>query len=113
MHEMSICESIVQTLEEQAAAQSYSRVRVVRLEIGPFAGVEPESLRFCFDAVTRGTLAESAGLEIISTQPEAWCLSCGKNVVIEARFDPCPECGGRHLQVNGGDELRIKELEVE
>ena len=113
MHEMSICESVVQTLEEQAAAQNYSRVRVVRLEIGPFSGVELESLRFCFDAVTRGTLAENAALEIISTQPEAWCLSCGKTVSIAGRFDPCPECGGFQLQMNGGDELRIKELEVD
>lgn len=113
MHEMSICESVVQTLEEQAAVQDYSRVRVVRLEIGPFAGVEPESLRFCFDVVTRDTLAEGAALEIITTQPQAWCLDCEKNITIVERFDPCPECGGRQLQVSGGDELRIKELEVD
>jgi hydrogenase nickel incorporation protein HypA/HybF len=113
MHEMSLCESVVQVLEEQAAAQQFARVKLVRLEVGPFSGVELEALRFCFDAVTRGTLAEGAALEIISTQAAAWCLPCGKNVTITERFDPCPECGGFQLQVSGGDELRIKELEVD
>jgi hydrogenase nickel incorporation protein HypA/HybF len=113
MHEMSICESVVQVLEEQAAAQHYSRVKLVRLEVGPFSGVEQEALRFCFDAVTRGTLADGAALEIVNTIPAAWCIPCGKNVTIQERFSPCPECGGYQLQVSGGDELRIKELEVD
>jgi hydrogenase nickel incorporation protein HypA/HybF len=34
-------------------------------------------------------------------------------VRVAQRFDACPDCGGYQLQVTGGDELRIKELEVE
>ncbi|MCG7980654.1 MAG: hydrogenase maturation nickel metallochaperone HypA, partial [Candidatus Thiodiazotropha endolucinida] len=30
-----------------------------------------------------------------------------------ARYEACPECGSYQLQVTGGDEMRIKELEVE
>ncbi|MBC7908848.1 MAG: hydrogenase maturation nickel metallochaperone HypA, partial [Rhodospirillaceae bacterium] len=29
------------------------------------------------------------------------------------RFDPCPKCGGFGLAVTAGEEMRIKELEVE
>jgi hydrogenase nickel incorporation protein HypA/HybF len=113
MHEMSLCQSVVQILEEQAMAQSYSRVKTVRLEIGPLAAVEPESMRFCFDAATRGTIAENATLDIIETTASAWCFSCGDTVSIEARYSACPKCGSAQLQVTGGDELRIKELEVD
>jgi hydrogenase nickel incorporation protein HypA/HybF len=113
MHEMSICESVVQVLEEQAAAQQFARVKLVRLEVGPFSGVELEALRFCFDAVTRGTLAEGAALEIVTPPAAAWCLPCGKAVAIKERHDECPECGGFQLQITGGTELRIKELEVD
>ncbi len=60
MHEMSLCQGVVRILEEQAAAHAYKRVKTVRLEVGPLATVEPEALRFCFDAATRGTLAENA-----------------------------------------------------
>jgi len=112
VHEMSICEGIVDVLEAQAVSQNFRQVEKIRLEIGPLSGVEIEALRFCFDAVTRGTLAQDAALEIIETRGEAWCLKCAKTVVVNQRFDACPDCGSYQLQVTGGDELRIKDLEV-
>lgn len=112
MHEMALCQNILQVLEEQAAEQGYAAVKTVWLEIGPLAGVEQEALRFGFDAAASGTLADQAELMIVETQGEAWCDSCAKTVPIRHRFDACPRCGGYQLQVTGGDELRIKELEV-
>ena len=112
MHEMALCENILRVLEEQAAAQHYASVKTVWLEIGPLAGIELEALRFSFDAVASGTLADQAELVIVETQGEAWCESCAETVPIRQRFDACPRCGGYALQVTGGEELRIKELEV-
>lgn len=112
MHEMAICESILDTLKEQARAQHFDTVRRVCLEIGPFSGVEIEALKFGFDVVTRGSLAENAALEIVETGASAWCMPCGENVAIAERYDACPKCGSHQLQVTGGEELRIKELEV-
>ena len=113
MHEMSLCASIVQIIEEQAGEQGFERVNRVWLEIGPLSGVELEAMRFGFDVVTRGTLAENATLDILETAAEAWCMQCSKTVPITQRFDACPECGGFQLQVTGGEELRIRELEVD
>lgn len=112
MHEMAISESIVQIIEEQAEAQNFSGVKTVWLEIGRFAGIELEALRFTFEIVSRNSVAEGSCLEIIEIPGTAWCMECGKNVDIQQRFDPCPECGGFQLQVSGGDGMRIKELEV-
>lgn len=113
MHEMSLCEGIMQILENNAQSQGYTRVKTVWLEIGKLAGVEQSALRFSFEVVTRGTLADSAQLEIIDVAADAWCLMCCKPVRIEQRFDACPDCGSFQLQISGGDEMRIKELEVE
>lgn len=113
MHEMSLCEGVLQVLEEQARAQQFSRVKTVFLEIGELAGVDPEAMRFGFDVVMKGTLADGAALQIIHLPGRAWCLPCGKEVHVAQRFEPCPACGGYQLQVTGGDELRVKELEVE
>ena len=112
MHEMALCESIVQILEQEALRQDFSQVKTVWLEIGPLAGVELEALRFSFDAVARGTVAGQARLEIIETEGRAWCLACAKTVPVSQRFDPCPDCGSYQVQVTGGEEMRIKELEV-
>lgn len=112
MHEMSICRSILETLEEQAGLQRFSRVERVCLEIGPFAGVEVSALRFGFDVVMRGSLAADAVLDIIEAPGEAWCPRCAETVRVRERFDACPRCGAAGLRLTGGDELRIKELEV-
>lgn len=113
MHEMAIAESILGALEDHARAQQFGKVTLVRLEIGPLAGVEVDALRFSFDVVTKGTLADGARLDIISDPAQAWCMACSKTVEIAQRFDPCPDCGGHQLQITRGTELRIKELEVE
>ncbi|MDD2761763.1 MAG: hydrogenase maturation nickel metallochaperone HypA, partial [Methylomonas sp.] len=82
MHEMSLCESILQTLEQQAEVQHYRKVNTVWLEIGTLAGVEVDALRFGFDIVVKGSLAETAKLEIIEIPGEAWCLACGNTVTV-------------------------------
>ena len=112
MHEMSICESILGVLKDQAREQKFDRVKRVCVEVGPLAGVEIEALKFGFDVVMRGSLAEHAVLDIIETPARAWCFACGMTVIIAERYDPCPGCGSHQLQVTSGEELRIKELEV-
>ncbi len=113
MHEMSLCEGVLKILQENATLQGYDKVKTVWLEIGKLSGAEPEAMRFSFDVVVQGTLADGATLEIIELPGQAWCMQCGKAVEVQQRFDACPECGSYQLQVTGGDEMRIKELEVE
>ena len=113
MHEMSLCEGVLQILQENASSQGYQRVKTVWLEIGALSGVETQAMRFGFEAVMKGTLAEGARLEIITLPGEAWCMQCAKTVPAKQRFDACPDCGSYQLQVTAGDEMKIKELEVE
>ncbi|MDG3084582.1 hydrogenase maturation nickel metallochaperone HypA [Vibrio hannami] len=112
MHEMSLCESLVQVIEEQATAQGYKQVKTVYLDVGPFAGIETDAMHFCFDVVCRGTVANNAKLEINELSGKAWCFDCQKEVSISDRLDPCPDCAGFSLQTKGGDEMKIRELEV-
>lgn len=67
MHEMSLLRGLVQQLETTARQHGGGRIRVVRLKLGPLAHIEPEHLREHFVAATHGTLAESATLEIETT----------------------------------------------
>ncbi len=113
MHEMSLCESILSILEDEAERQDFTSIKKVCLEIGDLAGVELEALRFGFEVVMRGSLAEGATLEIRRIPGEAWCMQCSKTVETRQRFDACPDCGSHQLQVTGGEDLRVSELEVE
>lgn len=113
MHEMALTESLVDLIEDEGRKQGFTRVRVVRLEIGALGCVDAEAIRFCFDAVARGAIVEGARLDIIAVAGEGWCLDCSKTVPVRERFGPCPECGGYHVQVTAGEDMRVKELEVE
>ena len=113
MHEMSLAENVLQIIEESARTQKFRRVRTVVLEIGQLAAVEPEAMRFCFDAVTGGSIAEGALLEIIEIPGEGRCDTCGEAVAMQEPYGLCPACGSPHLQVVAGDRMRVKNLEVE
>lgn len=112
MHEMSLAEGIRTIVQEQAKSHGFTRVTRLRLEIGRFAGVEKPALEFAFDVVMRGSAAEGAVLEIIDLPGQALCYDCMKPVEIAHRLDPCPICGGGKLIPQGGDEMRIKDMEV-
>lgn len=113
MHEISLCESIRSIVEDAAASQGFSRVKRIRLEIGALACVEPEALRFGFSAVMPGSPAEDAELEIINLPGRAWCFDCSKEIHVHSRLDLCAECGGARLTTTSGEEMRIKDMEVQ
>lgn len=112
MHEMSLCESLLGVIEDSARQEGFTKVTRVRLEVGRFAGVELPAMRFGFEVVARGTLAEGATLDFVDVPGSAWCFDCGQTVVLENRLDPCPICAGVRLQPSGGTEIRLKDMEV-
>ncbi len=112
MHEMALGQGLVDTLAEQSRLHGFAEVRVVKLAIGALGHVDPDALAFCFDVVSAGTLAEGATLEIERPAGAAHCIACGADVTIQSRIDVCPECGSLQLIVTGGEEMRIRELEV-
>jgi hydrogenase nickel incorporation protein HypA/HybF len=112
MHEMALAEGIVQIVENTARASDAATVRAVWLELGALSHVEVEALRFSFDVVTRGTVAEGARLEVLTTPGRAWCMPCGETVDLPRLGEACPRCGSHQLQVTQGDEMRVKEIEI-
>lgn len=113
MHEMALAEGVLQLVEETARREGAHCVKLIVLEIGRISSVEPEALRFCFAAVTRGSLAEAAELQIIEVPGAGWCLQCAATVALEERYGSCPQCGGYQVQAASGTEMRVKEIEIE
>ncbi len=112
MHEMALCQSMLELIEAKHRETAFSRVSRVVLEIGVLGHVDPHALEFAFDVSARGTTAEAATLEIREIAGQAWCMNCTQRTEIQRRGDPCPSCGSHQLIVEQGDEMRLKELEV-
>ena len=113
MHEMSLTESLLALVEQQAQQHKATTVTQVRVGIGALSTVEPESLRFCFDAIKpHYPIAAGATLEILTPAGIALCLTCAENVTISRRGDPCPQCGNYGLHVTTGDDMRLVDMEI-
>ena len=83
MHEMSLAEGVLQLVEDTARRENAQRVKLVVLEIGRLSSVQPDALRFCFDAVTRGGIARDAALEIVDVPGAGWCMQCAVTVPMQ------------------------------
>lgn len=112
MHEMSLAEGIRGIVEDAAIAQGFNKVNAVVLEVGALSSVEIEALRFCFDAVMKGTVADGARMVVETVAGAGWCMPCGKRVPITQLYDPCPDCGSYQVQATEGTEMRVKALDV-
>ena len=112
MHEMSLAESMLQLVEETARREHANQVKTIFVEIGQLACVEPEALKFCFEAVSRRTMAEGSQLEIMSIAGTAHCPQCQQVVPMQALYDACPTCAFHPLQPISGTEMRVREIEI-
>jgi hydrogenase nickel incorporation protein HypA/HybF len=113
MHEVSLIETVIALVEHERTRQAFGRVTVIRLNVGALGCAEPDALRFCFDAVATGTIAQGARLEIDVLPGEGWCADCASTVPLVERFGACSVCAGSRVKMTGGDGLRLAEMEVE
>lgn len=113
MHELSLCQAILEILKEQAERHQYRKVHRVELRVGPRAMVEPSSMVFAFGAVSRGTLAEGALLDIVAVPAKAVCLDCSHEAEAERLGEACPRCGSDRWMLEEDVGLRLGEIEVD
>ena len=113
MHEMSLCLSMLEVIEESAREHDFRKVKSVEVELGANGCADPETLRFAFEVVAQNTLADGARLDIVEVPVRAWCGDCEQLVDLGEDFGACPVCSGSKLRLKTGQELNIKTLEVE
>lgn len=110
MHEMSITQGIIDICEQHAQGR---RVLSVDVEIGELSSVVPDAVEFCFEACSQGTLLEGARINIIRIPGRGSCLECHCETALTALFEACRTCGGYQIRVISGEEMRVKEIEIE
>jgi hydrogenase nickel incorporation protein HypA/HybF len=111
MHELSLLENVREILESHARSQNFVKVTRVTLEIGKLSCVEPDALRFGFDVVMKGSLADEAELILTELDGIGFCQLCGQNTIMDQLYDICAHCG-KPLTVMQGMDMKIKDLVV-
>ena len=113
MHELTLAAGILDIVQHSVVAADAARVRAVRVQVGEMAGVVPDSLAFCFEAIVADTAFAAAFLEIDRVSAVATCGACG--CVTGASDTPfvCPACGALGMTIQCGEELQVVDVELD
>ena len=113
MHELGITQSIIDIAIENAEKEQAKKITSIRVAIGELSGVVSDSVSFCFEACSKGTLADGAELIIDEIAGRGKCRDCGEEVSLKPQQFNCSACGSYSVTTISGDEMRIIELEID
>ena len=111
MHELSVCQALIDQLEALAREQEASRILSLVVGVGPLSGVEARLLKQAYPLAAAGTLAEDAELGIEIRPVCVHCRSCGEDSEATANRLLCASCGDWHTDLVSGDELVLTRVE--
>lgn len=112
MHELGLAQGVLDIVRQHVPEAAAGAVRQVRVRVGTMAGVIPDSLVFCFDAITAGTPFALATLTVDHVPPTAHCAACGITFPVRPPASPCPGCGSHRVALVSGRELQVVEVEL-
>jgi len=108
MHEMGIATEIYRACRARMEGRGAGRLERVKVAVGELSAVEPDLLRFAWEALLQGEPDEGAALEIEWRPARQSCPDCGE---VDARspgawLPLCPQCS-KPLRIHGGNELDL------
>jgi len=114
MHELSLTQSLIEIIEEYSRKHHFRKVNSLKLSAGRLSCIDPKSLEFAFEVLSRETPAQGASLEFEILPAVIYCFSCGKEVTVDSCTAQCPLCLGQDVVLTGGtQELKLLELDVD
>lgn len=113
MHEMAIAQGIMDIVLSAAEQHQAKKVNHIKVLVGEMTEVEPDSLRFCFEALSEGTIACNAELGIEIVPLVGRCRDCSNEFTVKRFRFVCPECQSAGVEIISGRELRVEHLEVD
>jgi len=112
MHELAMCQAMMEQIESIALDKQADYVTSIHLGIGPLSGVDPELLKQAFFIARAGTVASDAELIIESMAVQVHCSKCDQlSNVLPSRL-VCGHCGDWRTRLVSGDELQLRHVEL-
>ena len=112
MHELSLAESILETIVEKSIALEFSLVSDITLTIGALSCVDPDSLTWYLTEISENTPLANANIHVTKTPGKMYCNHCQKNFDSDELYCCCPHCNSTDKKVISGDEMVISHIDI-
>ncbi len=113
MHELAICQALMDQVESIAAERNARSVVSIVVGMGPLSGVEVQLLKHAYPVASAGTVAEGAELVIENLPVRIKCTACGNESDALPNKLVCKICGDWRTTLLSGDELMLMRIELE
>jgi hydrogenase nickel incorporation protein HypA/HybF len=113
VHELAVAQALVEQVDAVISQHQASSANLIRVRIGPLAGVVPELLASAFPLAAAGSRMEHAALEFAHAPIRVHCQTCGAETEAAMNRLICGACGDWHTQIISGDELLLESVELE
>ncbi|MCU1455417.1 MAG: hypA [Acidimicrobiales bacterium] len=109
MHELSLCQAILGTVDARAAGRPVRRVDV---RIGHLRQVVPDSLQFSWQMLTEGTEYGDCELVVEHVPAVVHCAACDVDTTLDWPILACAACEGFDVELRSGEELQIASIDI-
>ena len=113
MHELAICQSLLDQVEAIASERNAVSVTSIVIGMGPLSGVEAELLKNAYPLASAGTIAEHAELVIQYLPVRVNCTRCNSESDALPNKLICQQCGDWRTTLISGDEMMLLSVELE
>jgi hydrogenase nickel incorporation protein HypA/HybF len=113
MHEQSIVESLLRLALNNAEKANARKIVSIDLVVGGYTGVVEDAVNFYFGFLSQNTIASGAKIRYTHIPAQLRCRDCDQLFPLQKREYYCPECNGKRVEIVGGRELYIENMEVE
>jgi hydrogenase nickel incorporation protein HypA/HybF len=113
VHELSLCQGLIDQVESLARVHSARAVTRIDVQIGPLSGIEIPLLKQAFIFARAGTVADNAALETESLPVRVHCKTCSAESEAAPNRLICGYCGDWHTELISGDEMLLTSVELE
>ena len=113
MHEQSIVASLLTLALENAEKANARKIVRINLVVGDYTGVLEDAVNFYFGFLSKDTIAAGAAINYTHVPGQLRCRDCDFLFPLQKHEYHCPKCEGKRVEIVGGRELYIENMEVE
>ena len=114
MHELGLVNYVVKQVSRIAEENHVAKVHSVTLEFGEVSGIVTSYLYDYWNWYTKKfPLFDGAKLLCEEIPAITWCDNCKKTYPTVKYGKTCPHCGSGNTWLKQGNEMNIKQIEVE
>ena len=104
MHSLAMAQDILKAALAEVGKNNMQHIKAITIRMEDEHFTESDSLQFCLEAVTKGTIAEGARIEVDLVERTAECPECAHVFPFDHHFPICPRCGNRNLKLPEAEE---------